>query len=309
MTGHIGIVGAGLVGGGWSIVFARAGEQVRVYDAAPAIRDDFKTVVGQQLDDLKSYDLVADPTAIMARIQVCDNLEDVVKGARFIQESVLEETEVKTEISNAIGPLLDAGAVVGSSTSGIPGSAFTEHAVNRERFLVTHPVNPPYLVPVVEVVPTPWTAQDSVDAALALMTQIGQSPVLVRREVEGFILNRLQGALLREAWDLFEAGYASAEDIDKTVSEGPGLRWSFMGPIETIDLNAPGGVADYAARLGPLYHSIQKSRTDPQMWSDGLIGKVDDERREVLPMDGLAGRRSWRDRRLMALAAHKAKQD
>ena len=308
MTGHIGIVGAGLVGGGWSIVFARAGEQVRVYDAAPAIRDDFKTVVGQQLDDLKSYDLVADPTAIMARIQVCDNLEDVVKGARFIQESVLEETEVKTEISNAIGPLLEAGAVVGSSTSGIPGSAFTEHAVNRERFLVTHPVNPPYLVPVVEVVPTPWTAQDSVDAALALMTQIGQSPVLVRREVEGFILNRLQGALLREAWDLFEAGYASAEDIDKTVSEGLGLRWSFMGPIETIDLNAPGGVADYAARLGPLYHSIQKSRTDPQPWSAELIGDVDKERRAALPSDKLAARRNWRDRRLMALAAHKAKQ-
>jgi 3-hydroxyacyl-CoA dehydrogenase len=140
------------------------------------------------------------------------------------------------------------------------------------------------------------------------MTQIGQSPVLVRREVEGFILNRLQGALLREAWDLFEAGYASAEDIDKTVSEGLGLRWSFMGPIETIDLNAPGGVADYAARLGPLYHSIQKSRTDPQPWSAELIGDVDKERRAALPSDKLAARRNWRDRRLMALAAHKAKQ-
>ncbi|MBT3536428.1 MAG: 3-hydroxyacyl-CoA dehydrogenase [Rhodospirillaceae bacterium] len=309
MAGHIAIVGAGLVGGGWTIVFARAGEQVRVYDAAPAIRQGFMAVVGQQLDDLKSYELIDDVAAILARIIVCETLEEAVRGARFVQESVLEEVPVKREISNQIGPLLDPGAIVGSSTSGIPGSAFTEEATNRERFLVTHPVNPPYLVPVVEVVPAPWTARDAVDGALAIMAKVGQSPVLVRREIEGFILNRLQGVLLREAWDLFEAGYASAEDIDNTVSEGLGLRWSFMGPFETIDLNAPGGVADYAARLGPLYHSIQKSRTDPQMWSDGLIGKVDDERREVLPMDGLAGRRSWRDRRLMALAAHKAKQD
>ena len=308
MAGRIGIVGAGLVGGGWSIVFARAGEQVRVYDAAPEIRDGFLAVVGQQLDDLKSYDLVDDPAAILARIQVCDNLEDVVTGARFVQESVLEQVEVKAEISAAIGPLLEDGAIVGSSTSGIPGSAFTENVENRERFLVTHPVNPPYLVPVVEVVPTPWTSQVSVDGALALMAQVGQSPVLVRREVEGFILNRLQGVLLREAWDLFAEGYASAEDIDKTVSEGLGLRWSFMGPFETIDLNAPGGVADYAERLGPLYHSIQKSRTDPRPWSAELIGDVDQERRAELPSDKLAERRNWRDRRLMALAAHKAGQ-
>lgn len=307
-AGHIGIVGAGLVGGGWTIVFARAGEQVRVYDAAADIRDRFMEIVAGQLDDLKTYDLVDEPAAILGRIIICDNLGEVVEGARFIQESVFEQTDVKTEISNAIGPLLSDGAIVGSSTSGIPSSAFTEHVVNRERFLVTHPVNPPYLAPIVEVVPAPWTAKDAIDGALALMTAVGQSPVLVRREVEGFILNRLQGVLLREAWDLYQEGYASAEDIDKTVSEGLGLRWSFMGPFETIDMNAPGGVADYAERLGPLYHSIQKSRTDPQPWSAELISAVDNERRAKLPMEKLAERRKWRDRRLMALAAHRSKQ-
>ena len=308
MTGHIGIVGAGLVGGGWTIVFARAGEQVRVYDSSAAIRDEFMEIITGQLDDLKSFNLVDDVRAILARITVCENLGDAVDGARFIQESVFERTDVKTEISNAIGPLLADGAIVGSSTSGIPSSAFTESAPNRERFLVTHPVNPPYLAPVVEVVLAPWTAQDAIDGALALMAEVKQSPVLVRREVEGFILNRLQGVLLREAWDLFQEGYASAEDIDKTVSEGLGLRWSFMGPFETIDMNAPGGVADYAERLGPLYHSIQKSRTDPAPWSTDLISAVDKERRAVLPSSKLAERRNWRDRRLMALAAHRAKQ-
>ena len=309
MTGHIAIVGAGLVGGGWSIVFARAGETVRVYDAGAGIRDGFLEVIKQQLADLKSFDLVDEPDEILARITVCKTFADAVRGARYVQESVLEEVSVKQEVSAAIAPLLDDGAVVGSSTSGIPGSAFTEDIPNRERFLVAHPVNPPYLVPVVEVVPAPRTDPEAVDTALSLMQQVGQSPVLVRREIEGFILNRLQGVLLREAWDLYEAGYASLEDIDKTVSEGLGLRWSFMGPFETIDLNAPGGVADYAARLGPLYHAIQKSRTAPQPWSDELIAKVNVERRLSLDMDSLAARRNWRDRRLMALAAHKAGQE
>ncbi len=203
MMEHTAVIGAGLVGSGWAIVFARAGKQVRVYDDVATIRDDFLTVVRRQLVDLQNYELVDDPAAILARITVCDTLEDAVHGARFVQESVFEAVAVKTKISTAIGPLLNDDAIVGSSTSGIPSSAFTSGVENRERFLVTHPVNPPYLVPIVEVVPAPWTAQDTVDRALALMAEVGQSPVLVRREVEGFILNRLQGVLLREAWDLF----------------------------------------------------------------------------------------------------------
>jgi 3-hydroxyacyl-CoA dehydrogenase len=114
--------------------------------------------------------------------------------------------------------------------------------------------------------------------------------------------------LLREAWALYEAGYASAEDIDKTISQGLGLRWSFIGPFETIDLNAPGGVADYAERLGPLYHAIDESRGQPEPWSTELIARVAGERRRELPLERLAQRQAWRDRRLMALAAHKAAQ-
>ncbi len=103
------------------------------------------------------------------------------------------------------------------------------------------------------------------------MERLGQVPIVVNREIEGFVLNRLQGALLNEAWALYDAGIASVADIDSTVAHGLGLRWSFMGPFETIDLNAPGGVADYAQRLGPLYHSIALSRTAPEPWSPPLI--------------------------------------
>jgi 3-hydroxyacyl-CoA dehydrogenase len=171
--------------------------------------------------------------------------------------------------------------------------------------LIVHPVNPPYLIPVVELVPAPWTEPAAVDFAEALMHAVNQSPVRVRREVEGFVINRLQGVLLRESWALVEEGVASVEDVDKAMRDGLGWRWFFMGPFETIDLNAPGGVADYARRLGPLYRSIAASRTHEQDWSEALIGQVEKERREMLPVEKLAEHTAWRDRRLMALAAQR----
>jgi len=140
------------------------------------------------------------------------------------------------------------------------------------------------------------------------MERFGQVPIVVNREIDGFVLNRLQGALLNEAWALYDAGIASAADIDKTVSDGLGFRWSFMGPFETIDLNAPGGIADYAKRLGPLYHGIAQTRTAPEPWSPGLIERIEQERRQDLPADRLRERAAWRDRRLMALVAHRRKQ-
>jgi L-gulonate 3-dehydrogenase len=135
------------------------------------------------------------------------------------------------------------------------------------------------------------------------MRSVGQSVVRVNKEIEGFVLNRLQGVLLREAWALVQDGVASCEDIDKTMRDGLGWRWSFMGPFETIDLNAPGGVADYAARLGPLYQSIAESRTHVEGWSKPLVGQVERERRQFLAQSDLGARRDWRDRELMAFAA------
>jgi 3-hydroxyacyl-CoA dehydrogenase len=140
------------------------------------------------------------------------------------------------------------------------------------------------------------------------MESLGQSVVHVRKEIEGFVLNRLQGVLLREAWALVEDGVASCEDIDKTVRDGLGWRWSFMGPFETIDLNAPGGIRDYAARLGPLYHSVARSRDQTEPWSPRLTDDVERQRRDLLPVEKLAERRAWRDRRLMAIAANLKKE-
>jgi L-gulonate 3-dehydrogenase len=302
---RVAIVGAGLVGSGWAIVFARAGMTVRVFDGQASIRTSVLGHIAASLAELADIGLVDDVEAVLGRISVADTLVEALADADFVQESVFERTDVKTAVSLEIDRAMRPEAIVGSSSSGIPASAFTEGCVHRGRFVIAHPVNPPHLVPVVELVPAPWTDPDVVPAVRDLMDRVGQEPVVVNREVEGFILNRLQGALLNEAWALFEAGYATAADIDKTVSHGLGYRWSFMGPFETIDLNAPGGVSDYAARLGPLYHSVAQDRTEPRPWSQDLIDRVTAERRAALSVEGLADRRAWRDRKLMHLVAHK----
>lgn len=298
----VAVVGAGLVGAGWAIVFARAGLSVRVFDANPTTAAGVLAFIGGQLAQMQAHGLIEDPQAVLARVTVSPSLAQAVGGAAYVQESVLERVDVKTVLMRELDGLLDADAVVGSSTSGIGASRFTEGLALAPRVLVVHPVNPPHLVPVVELVPSPATAADSSEFAHALMSAVGQSPVRVHQEIEGFVLNRLQGALLREAWALVEDGVASCEDIDKTVRDGLGWRWSFMGPFETIDLNAPGGVADYAARLGGLYQSIAASRTHEAPWPEALVRQVEAERRQFLASDELAARRDWRDRMLMALA-------
>ena len=133
------------------------------------------------------------------------------------------------------------------------------------------------------------------------------SVVHVRKEIQGFVLNRLQAVLLREAWSLVEDGVASCEDIDRTVRDGLGWRWSFMESSETIDLNAPGGAADYANRFAIQWLEIARSRTHDAPWPPELVRKVEVERRSVLSQDALAARRAWRDRRLMALASARNK--
>jgi L-gulonate 3-dehydrogenase len=305
MKERIAIVGSGLVGGGWAIVFARAGHEVAVFDAVPGAAERAIATIRGNVHDLGTAGLLDEaPQRVLARITAVPDLASAVRGADYVQESVLERVEIKRDVFAQIDAVLAPEACVGSSSSGIPASAYTDHVRARERCLVAHPVNPPYLAPVVELVPAPWTAPATLVRVRDLMERVGQAPVVLSREIEGFVLNRLQGVLLMEAWRLVEAGIASAADVDTTISKGLGLRWSFMGPFETIDLNAPGGIADYAARLGALYRRIAAETVEHRDWDAPLVARVEAERRAVLPASDLDARRRWRDRRLMALAAH-----
>lgn len=306
----VAIVGAGLVGSGWAVVFANAGRAVRVFDEDAAIRAALPGRVRGMLEDMKAAGLADDVEGALARVSVFDSLAEAVGPADYVQESVHERVELKTAIANAIGRAMRPEAIVGSSASGIVASLFTEEAPHRGRFLVAHPVNPPHLVPIVELVPAPWTEPEVVTSVRALMADVGQVPVTVNREIEGFILNRLQGALLAEAWALLAEGYASAADIDATLTAGLGLRWSFIGPFETMDLNATGGIDDYARRFSGLYQRMAASRgTEPSVWAPEAVERARQERRAAVPFENLAKRRDWRDRRLMALRAHQKGQE
>ncbi len=305
---QIAVVGAGLIGQAWAIVFARGGHDVRLWDGDPnAIAQAIK-LIQVQVKDLKEFGLIEEGVqAVVGRIKPVSTLEEALNGSEYVQENLPERVDLKKEIYSKMDRIAAPGTTLASSTSSIPASAFTEALQGRARCVVAHPVNPPYLVPVVEICPAPWTAENTVQKTWDVMESTGQKPVRIHRELEGFILNRLQGALLREAFKLVEQGYVDPDGLDVTVRDGLGLRWSFMGPFETIDLNAPAGLADYAKRFGQMYQSIAKQQTSTEPWSDALIDKLEAARRERLPADQLMARRIWRDRRLMALVAHKRK--
>jgi len=303
--GAIACVGAGLVGCAWAVVFAKAGFRVSMHDSDASVLSAASRRIRQQLGALSDHGLLGEPADDVAdRVSIAASLKDAVNGAIYIQESILERVDLKRELLTTLDSLDDGEVIVGSSTSGIPASAFATGLRMSERVLVVHPVNPPSLIPLVELVPSPSTSDKTLAFARELMFACGQSPITVRREIDGFVLNRLQAVLLREAWALVQDGVASVEDIDKTVRDGLGWRWSFMGPFETIDLNAVGGVADYARRLDPLYQGIAASRVHTEAWGTELIAEVEAQRRRVLSQDQLQDRAHWRDLRLMAFARH-----
>ena len=305
---RIAIIGGGFIGRAWSIVFARAGMSVALWDPDIDAAGAAKDFIAARLPELRAAGLLAEtPEAVLERISVVRSMESAIDGVVHVQENGPERVDTKRETFARLDALLPPDVPLASSTSGIPASAFTEKLDGRHRCLVAHPVNPPYLVPLVELCPAPWTEDDVMTRTAALMRDAAMVPAVLKREVAGFVLNRLQIALVSEAFRLVADGVISAEDVDATVKHGLGLRWSFMGPFETIDLNAPGGLSDYIDRYGPLYEQVEAEMT-PIAFTAEVVDDLDDERRNILPMDQHAERQAWRDRRLMALLAHKRTQ-
>lgn len=301
----IAIIGSGLIGRAWAMVFARAGHPVRLYDAAPGATDKAIGLIREGLEELHQFGLVKEsPDTVMKRVSGAATLAEAVRDADYVQENTSENLEVKREVYRQLDAAAPPQCILASSTSSIQTSRFSEGLPGKHRCIVAHPVNPPHVVPIVEISPAPWTSPEVVAKTRALHDKVGQVAITVKKEVEGFILNRLQAALLLESWRLVKEDYVSVEDLDKCIRDGLGLRWAFMGPFETIDLNAPGGIPDYAKRYGPVLYSMMKD-IRPESWDDALVAKVQAERRKIMPQDRHAEREAWRDRRLMALVAHK----
>jgi 3-hydroxyacyl-CoA dehydrogenase len=302
----VAIIGAGLIGRAWAITFARGGAEVALYDSQEGAAAAALGFVDNVLGDLARNDLLrgASPAMVRGRMSIAGNLKAALAGAAHVQENAPEKLEAKIPIWAEMDGLAGPDTILASSTSAILPSKFTETLKGRHRCVVVHPINPPYLVPAVEVVPAPWTAPATVERTARFMRELGQAPIVMKRELDGFVMNRMQGALLQEAFRLIAEGYASCEDVDIGIRDGLGLRWSFMGPFETIDLNAPGGVRDYITRYESLYQRLWPSQQNIASWA-GVSDQVEKEIAAGLPRDRLNERQAWRDRRLMALVAHK----
>lgn len=311
MASKIAIVGTGLVGRAWSIVFARAGCETVLFDPIDGVAANALQLIRQSLPDLQGADLLGGQSTddVLSKLSVAESIADALDGCAHVQESAPERVDTKRELYIELDRYADPQTVLASSTSGIPSSQFTESLTNRQRCLVAHPINPPHIIPLVEIIPAPWTDPNVVERTRALMSSIGQSPIGTTREINGFIVNRLQGALLNEAFKLVEDGVCSVADIDSAIADGLGLRWSFIGPFETIDLNSPAGVKGYCDMLGPLYYELAKEQAQPRTWSEPLVQEIERQRREKLPATQLADRQQWRDKRLAELVAHKRSQD
>jgi L-gulonate 3-dehydrogenase len=284
----VAIVGAGLIGRAWASIFARAGWSVRLYDPAEGQAARCHALCREALEQLSRHGLCDDPAGALARIAVAETLEIALDGASFVQENGPEKVELK----QAIYADLDRIALKG-----------------RHRCLVAHPVNPPHVIPVVELCGAPWTSPETIERAREVYLGIGQVPILVKREIEGFILNRLQGALLTEAMKLVGEGYVSPQDLDHVVADGLGLRWSFLGPFATIELNAPGGIPDYIARYSAFYRRLAADPPPPSAWTGEGAARVAAEwgrKPDAAEVERLS---AGRDERLAALQAHKRSRE
>lgn len=305
----VAVIGAGSIGSAWAIVFSTAGLQVRLYDPDPSRLDGALEVIDARLTELCRHALVDAPSeAIAARITGCLGLAEALEGCGYVQECAPESVELKRNLFGELDQLAAPDAILASSSSFLPASSFAGELATRHRMLVVHPGNPPYLLRIVEVVPAPFTLEEIVARASSLMARCGLTPVRLNQEVDGFVFNRLQGAVLREAYCLVRDGVVSATDIDRLMREGLGLRWAFMGPFETSDLNTRGGISAHAERMGPAYLSMGRERGQNDPWTAEMVAAVTAERRAALPLEKWSERVTWRDKTLMALLAWKRSQ-
>ena len=300
----VGVIGAGSIGIAWAVVATSAGLHARIYDVDASARAAALGIIRSKLSELQDAELLADPVdTVLGRVHVADSLEDVVAGAGYIQESVVEDLDVKRALFADLDRLAPPEVVLASSTSTIMASRFADGLPGRERCLVVHPANPPYVLRVAEIVPAAFTSEAAVATTRELLQRVDIAPVTLKQEIEGFAFNRLQGALLREAYCLVRDGVVSAADIDTLVREGLGRRWSLIGPFTTSELNTRGGIRRHAEVLGPVYARIGLERAAENPWTAETIDRVAREIEEQLPHDSWEENVSERDRAMIRMSS------
>jgi ketoreductase RED1 len=251
----IAVIGAGAIGLSWTALFLANGLNVIINDPRPDIRE----AALQGLDLIKPTlsSLGYDTADLTARLSFESELGKAVENADFIQENGPENIAFKQDLYARLEQFAKSGALMFSSSSSIPATVFAEKMKNAARVLIGHPFNPPHLIPLVEVVPGKNTSKEAIDEALNFYKALGKQPVLIQKEITGFVANRLQCALLRESVHLVQSGVVTMEDLDGIVSSSIGLRWAAAGPFKTFTLGGgTGGFPHFIEHLGPLVEHI-----------------------------------------------------
>ncbi|XP_074657030.1 lambda-crystallin-like [Tubulanus polymorphus] len=304
------IVGSGLIGRSWAMIFASADYNVVLYDISESQTTSAIEDIKQQLHNLEKRGYLKGKTSAdhqFSLISPSADLADALKGAKYCQECVPDDLELKKKVYSQIDELADETTIVGSSSSYLSCSLISEHLKHRNRVTIAHPINPPYYVPLVELSPAPWTDKSVVEKAREIMTEIGQAPVTLNKEVIGFGINRLQVALLNECFRLVADGVMNVADVDTVMHSGLGPRYAFLGPLGVGHLNAD-GMKSYFERYSTGMTRTTNSFGPNPVWSLESPGAAQmiKELDEMFPLDQLQEHRMWRDSRLAALAKLKS---
>ncbi len=247
--GTVAVIGAGTIGLSWAALFAAHGHPVRVQDPRPGLGPEVEAAV-RHLTRLQPE--TGDAADVLARIEVVDDVEAAVAGADVVQENAPERLPLKQELFARIEAAAPERALIASSTSALMPSDLAREMRTPERLLVGHPFNPPEVLPLVEVVPGERTAPWAVETEVDFYRSVGKKPVVLHREIGGFVANRLQSTLFRECVWLVSQGVVSAAELDEIVTESIGLRWATAGPFESFHLGGgPGGMRHFLEHLGP----------------------------------------------------------
>ncbi len=259
---NIAVIGLGTIGHSVAQFFATGGCTVKCFDPQREARETVTSRIHSNLEQMAATGIVAPNQIdeIIGRLAICDSPAQALEEAEFVSEAAVEDLAVKQELFANLETMVTPETILASNTSSHPMSQISKRMQHRQRALVTHPFNPPHLLPVIEVVPTAETLESVVDSTMELLQRMGKQPVRLRKEVPGFLINRIQTAMVREVWDLLDQDVASAEDIDAAVRGSLGFRLAAIGPLEVCDF---AGLDIWARVFGNLSEDIRSSTDLP----------------------------------------------
>jgi|SRR5580704_14970678 carnitine 3-dehydrogenase len=296
---RVAVVGTGTIGASWSALFLANGLDVVATDPRPSAESDLRDYVAHAWPALVEMGLAED--ASPERLHFAADVNKACEVADFVQENAPERKELKTELLARIDHIVRPDIIIASSSSALLITELQCACRHPERVILGHPFNPPHLMPLVELVGGQKTSSGALDRASAFYQSIGRTPIRLAKEVYGHVANRLQGAVFREAMHLLQSGVATLGDIDKAMTEGPGLRWALMGPFLTYHLaGGPGGMESFMKQFAPMQETLWKDLGRPSIDSSVQQLVINSMKQETKgrSIEALA---ASRDRRIVSL--------